>query len=856
MNRSHKIPATLSLTLLVLFGLLAALLVGCFPGLSTGNVTQLTALVIAVAGALVLAYRHLQLSRRAERGEYAHLLLESSSNGVIALSAQGCIEFANGPALKLLGYDSAAGLVGRDLHHLVHNADREGFSCTDAASSVRACLAGGEQLCLEQGSFRRQDGSALPVQYHCAPIQHDEIIDGVVLTFSDDSAHRATAERLRLHSAALQAAANGIVITNRQGEILWVNAAFCDLTGYPEQELLGRNTDMFKSGRQGPAIYRDLWDTILSGRPWRGQWINQRRDGSSYHEEVTITPVLNAAGQVTHFIGIKQDISESKRAEEIERENHDALAASNLQLVEAMRRSNELALQAERANAAKTQFLATMSHEIRTPMHAILGSCHQLEGTRLAPKQQSYLRNVKSSATSLLGTINDILDFSKIEAGMLQISQVEFSVPALFRELGEIFLPPACEKGLKLHCSIDPSLPPLLLGDPLRVSQILHNLLSNAVKFTRHGVLSLEAVHLGQSGDRVELQFTVRDTGLGIPAEQQPALFQPFRQLDGSITRSYGGSGLGLAICRQLTTLMGGEIQCQSVPGVGSCFTLRLPFSVAGQSRQAEEAAPCNEQITFDGERVLVVEDNVMIQAIAQEVLEQAGLRVTTALNGVEALERMCEASFDLVLMDSQMPLLDGVSATRRIRAGERRGEPRVPIIAVTANAMQQDIQSCLAAGADGHLAKPFSPQEMLRTVHHWLHSGAAPGGAAVAPEELPATERSVPALDLVQGIRQIGGSTELYGTLLRRFVTEYRDSCAAVQAELTRGNFQAAALLAHSVKGIAGVLAALPLQDAAGQLERSLSERSPEIEASQRLFCHELERVLHAIPQDLPGEV
>ena len=809
----------------------------------------------------------------------------------------------------------------------------------------------------------------------------------LLITFRDVTGRRRTAEVLRLQSAALQAAANGIVITDRQGEIRWVNAALCALSGYAEAELVGQHTRLLKSGLQDPRVYRELWERILSGHPWRGEWVNLRRDRSSYHEEVTITPVLDGKGEITHFIGIKQDITERARTEGalqhsreqlslaiegsgiglwdwdvatdelfcnerwaevtghtleelspltagvwrtlchpddlplvdealrrhfegesesfrlearlLHRDGHEvwtatrgkvaqwdaegkplrmagtqldistrklseaatrqsnaSLEETNRQLVQAIERANELALQAERANAAKSQFLANMSHEIRTPMHAILGTCHLLAGTPLEPRQKGYLHTITGSSDSLLRIVNDVLDFSKIEAGMLSIERVEFSLHGVVAEVCELFQASLEEKGLELACDIGTSAPRQLLGDPLRLSQILKNLLGNAVKFTRRGQITLEVIPLSHSGDRVELGFTVRDTGVGIPVEDQAQLFQPFKQVDESTTRSYGGTGLGLAICRQLTTLMGGEIRCESSPGVGSCFSFRLPFtavSYAALPAPRLESAP--ERLRFSGERVLLVEDNDVVQMMAQELLLNAGLQVTLAANGAEALNQVRGGSFDLILMDGQMPVLDGLSAIRAIRALEGAGQARTAIIAVTANAMEQDVQASLAAGADGHLAKPFTPARLLRIISRWITPAGADSGGAGFPgqvEKQAAAPRQAECLDMDQGIRQIGGSRELYLNLLQRFDGDYSATPAALGIEIGKGNLAGAALMAHSVKEIAGVLAALPLEGAAAELERVLSGGGEPVSAPLARFGDQMIGVLAALHEEV----
>ena len=531
---------------------------------------------------------------------------------------------------------------------------------------------------------------------------------------------------------------------------------------------------------------------------------------------------------------------------------------TNRQLVQAIERANELALQAERANAAKSQFLANMSHEIRTPMHAIIGTCHLLAGTPLGPRQQGYLHAITGSSDSLLRIVNDVLDFSKIEAGMLSIEQVEFSLNGVVAEVCELFQASLEEKGLVLACHIDPSTPRQLLGDPLRLSQILKNLLGNAIKFTRRGGITLEVTPLSKAGDRVELGFTVRDTGIGIPAGDQEQLFQPFKQVDDSTTRSYGGTGLGLAICRQLATLMGGEIRCESSPGEGSCFSFRLPFSAASHGvlpAPGLERAP--ERLRFNGERVLLVEDNEIVQMMAQELLLDAGLEVTLAANGAEALDEVRGGSFDLILMDGQMPVMDGLTAIRAIRALEEQGQGRTAIVAVTANAMDQDVQASLAAGADGHLTKPFTPALLLSTISRWIapvveESGGAGAGSPPRREERRAAPLQAECLDMEQGIRQIGGSRELYLNLLQRFAGDYSATPLALGVEIGRGNLAGAALMAHSVKEIAGVLAALPLEGAAAELERVLSGGGEPVAHPLARFGDQMIGVLAALPEEI----
>jgi len=526
--------------------------------------------------------------------------------------------------------------------------------------------------------------------------------------------------------------------------------------------------------------------------------------------------------------------------EELQLKNRE-LEVTRHELGSALERVSDLLQQSAQAGAARSQFLASVGHELRAPLEGILGSCQQLEGTRLATKQAGYLQHLATCTETLMRTINDIIDFSQIEAGHLGLAREEFSVAGLIRGLSDRFQPHAKEKGLRLQVNLDPALPERLVGDPLRLAQVLGHLLANALKFTRHGSVTLEAALVQQGADPARLLFTIRDTGLGIAEREQTLLLPPSGQPGGPTRACVNASGLGLAISRELGSLMGGEIRCESVPGVGSSFMLQLPLvTTDGAPPAVEPPAP---EYRFDGGRVLVAEAHQISRAIIQQVLLGAGLEVTLAQNGAEALA-LWEEGVDLVLMDSQMPVLDGLGAARRIRGAERAGEPRVPIIAVTANALEHEVQACLAAGFDEVLAKPFSPEELLRSVKRWLGERCLCQGSGT-----PASPQPV-ALDLARGIHQIGGSRELYSDLLHRFVNEYRDSAVRLRAERERGDLAAAALIAHSVKGVAGVLAAVPLQRAAGCLERALNLGTPELDGYLERFEKELDEVLVAVPK------
>ena len=484
---------------------------------------------------------------------------------------------------------------------------------------------------------------------------------------------------------ALEAAADAIAITDRAGQIIWVNPAFCAMTGYSTEEAVGQNPRVLKSGKQKDSFYTDLWQTIISGRVWKNEIINQRKDGSLYTEEMTLTPVKDDKGIIAHFIAIKRDITERKQAEEELQRSKDA---------------------AEAANVAKSEFLASMSHEIRTPMNGVIGMTDLLLDTELTGEQRKYAKTIKTSADSLLTIINEILDFSKIEAGKIDLEYIDFDLRLMLDEVLDLITVRTDKKGLNFVCFIHPEINSLVNGDPGRIRQILINLANNAVKFTEKGEVIIRGELEHEDESKICVKFSVSDTGIGIPQNTIPNLFQRFSQADSSTTRKYGGTGLGLAICKLLAEMMGGEIGVESKEGSGSIFW----FTVVLNKQPSGSREYRKYDIDFAEKSILVVDNIKTNRKIMQLQLESWGCRVEAVASGAKALELLRtnaenKTPFDLAIMDMQMPEMDGEILAKMIKNDS--AIKNTLLVILTSSGLRGDAKKMREIGIASYLTKP-----------------------------------------------------------------------------------------------------------------------------------------------------
>ena len=938
-----------------------------------------------------------------ESEEKYRTILESIEDGYFELDIAGNFTFFNDSLCRLLGYpkDELMGMnyqtymdqeTTKNVYQVFNRVYTSGVP--ESGFDWTVTRKNGAKMNLESSVSLMVDAEGQPIGFRGIARDISERYRAAETLRENEEKYRTLFEESR----------DAIYICDPTGEMLDANQAMLDLFGYTRSEMMAMNVWDTNMNRDELARFVASADGEGSVRDF--ETMARKKNGEPMNCVITATCRRTDDGRILVYQGIARDITKQKQAEADLRKYQEHLKElveeRTAELAEATLEAHQAREAADEANEAKSSFLANMSHELRTPMNAVLGMTHLALQTEVTPKQEDYLSKIQSSAHSLLGIINDILDFSKIEAGKLDMETVDFSLDDVLENMSNLIMVKAQEKkDLEVLFDIDPEAPRRLVGDPLRLGQVLINLANNAVKFTASGEIVISVLVLSRDEDRVTLEFRVKDTGVGLTREQIGRLFQAFTQADTSTTRKFGGTGLGLTISKRLVNMMQGEIRVESEPGEGSAFIFTTVFGLGrekDQSRfipspdlrgmkalvvddnatsreilegilasfsfkptlvasgeegltelagadandpyelvimdyrmpgmngieaarrikqstqlsripavvmvtnyggetimqQADEAGldgfllkPVNPSVLFDaimhafgketprlsravqedasgmgalsrirGARVLLVEDNEINQQVAGEILEAAGLSVSLANNGQEAVEAVKKGDFDAVLMDVQMPVMDGYTATREIR--NREDEIRIPIIAMTAHALAGDREKSLEAGMDDHVSKPIDPELLFETLLKWVKksSGESPGRELATETDMTSPDPSdgpdFPELDgihVAAGLKRLLGNKKSYRRILLRFRQDFENAADTLLDLVNGEKYEEAEILAHSIKGAGGNVGAEALQAAAAAVERVFKDGGKTFPEGELVyFENELGRVMTAL--------
>ena len=793
---------------------------------------------------------------RIQNAETTRILLNTLSDGVYATDLEGRLTFMNATAEKLLGWQEKE-LIGRPVHEIVQHHFPDGSLFPAEISPQLSVIRNGESID-GSGHYLNRDRKFFPIDYLARPIIVGGKLTGALVSFHDISLRQEAENNLRMAYDRLSETLSElefqkyaldqhaiVSMTDPDGKIIYANNKLSELSQYSNEELMGQDHRILNSGYHPYEFFKEMWETIGCGKIWHGEVKNRRKDGVHYWVDSTIVPFMNDQRQPVRYISIRTEITARKENEKKLRQ------AKNV---------------AEQANKVKGQFLATMSHEIRTPMNGIIGMTELALGTELNHEQRECLSLVKSSASELMHIINDILDFSKIESGKMNIEIVEFSLEQLLCDTIKSFAVRAHQKNLTLLLNVASDVPHRMLGDPGRLRQVIVNLVGNAIKFTEYGEIEVAVQRLDNVREKhANLRFNVRDTGIGIPRDKFKTIFKSFSQADSTTTRKYGGTGLGLTISTQLIRLMGGKIGLESKLGKGSSFhfILNMPtiadnalpqnqhaaqfreLGISGSMMKPVSESNLQEAITAalveppqqleslimrhslrDTRRklnFLLAEDNAVNQKLAVLLLEKSGHKVTVANNGIETLLHWHNGQFDAIFMDVDMPEMNGYEATRRIRKEEHASGAHIPIVAMTAHAMQSVREECLLHGMDGYLSKPIDTEALWRELDSVMQCIKGDTEKKVTPPV------QLAVADFSKARQIMDGNRELFEEIVCLFLADTPPHMQRIKEALTQGDADTVLHSAHSLKGMVGTFVAERTMQALAIVEQRVGQHGLE---------------------------
>ncbi len=810
-------------TAILLGGLIAAYPILQAVNKRTAELTQQT---------LVLRQRTEQLRESEDRVRGS---FEAASIGMALVGIDGCWLRVNRAMCEIVGYGESE-LLTTNFQAITHPDD-----LGSDLDYVRRLLEGELPHYQIEKRYIHHDGHIVQGLLSVSLVRD---ATGLPLHFvsqvQDITARKQAEERLaeqgQLLRTVLDVLPQRLFWKDRAGRYLGCNRVFLQDAG--RSSVVGLTDDDMPWRPEEARRFRECDERVITQNKPELEVIEsqQNADGDDIWLLTNKIPLHDANGNVVGMIGTYQDITDIKLAE-----------------MELARARDE----AEAANRAKSEFLANMSHEIRTPMNGIIGLTGLALDTELTPDQRQYLDGVMVSAESLLKIINEILDVSKIEAGKMELEQVDFNLRETIGNAIKTLSVRAHQKGLELVYDVLPEVPEVLIGDAARLGQIVINLVSNALKFTSQGEISVLIELEERVGNTIVLRFTMRDTGIGIPAHKRSELFQKFTQADSSTTRKYGGTGLGLHICKELVGLMGGRIWFDSEVGRGTQFNFTATFGVHSapndlplglgrsmeQTRDVAVVAPdvvVPENVIPPSQRsfrILVAEDNALNQLLAKRTLEKAGHCVTVAINGAEAVAAIDRETFDLLLMDIQMPIMDGFQATAAIREQEKKTGRHQAIVAMTAHALKGDRERCLAAGMDGYVSKPIGNSELFAAIAAAVKINEAP--ASVAHKDIfvatsimqneqspqtgarPTTRKPAAVFSSFADTDDpLDGDLELLREVAKLFLDEYTELLSKIQLAIAQRNGPALMMAAHTLKGSVGIFKVQSAFDAVVRME------------------------------------